>query len=308
MAASSHTDESPLPASESELPPHIAQIAAAGDALNATLPSHTRSMEGQTPASFARTTPSQADGAGAVPPVIDDDESQNLNTVKAKGKKKKPVKSASQSSVAGEGEKGGARKGSYVYVVECLNKAMVKVDKLTTGMTMRINSVTSTAESAAHEIATLRDKVAHLERKIDDLRWERADGDGTGSESGGASAGGQKRKAGSSAGSRTPKRARRTSRGRSSRRSSRFRSQDRGSRSRSSRHESGGRGSSASRSRSPRQHQGRWEEERRSGREETEDDEGHLDEEVASPGGGRPLVERLEKERAEAKALFGIPS
>ncbi|KAJ7764903.1 hypothetical protein B0H16DRAFT_1454701 [Mycena metata] len=286
MDAAPETTRTPSPASDPDLPPHIVAIAAAGDALNATIPSHARSMERQTVASFARTTPVQVDGAEAVTPVIDDDESQNGPKVK---KPKRVMKSASQSSVAGEGEKA-ARKGSYNYVAECLTKAMAKVDKLTTGMTMRINSVTSTAESSAHEIGTLRDKVARLEKSIDDLRAERADGYDTGTESDSAATGGRKRKAGSNAGSRTSKCARYASCGRASHQSSRDASRDRWSPSRSSR------------SRSPQQREGSEEEKEKEGRstgEETEE-EGYEYEGSAS-GGGRPLLERLEAEKKTAK-------
>ncbi|KAJ7156266.1 hypothetical protein C8R46DRAFT_1294880 [Mycena filopes] len=208
----------------------------AGPATPVVLPSHARSMVGQTAPSFART---QDDGVEAVPvvtgpvitaPVVIDEAASHAATTpkkKGKGRASTRAKAASQRA-AGKGpeKEKVARKGSYKHAAESLEQATKKTDQLLTSMSNRINSVKSTAETSAHELATLRDKLARLERRIDGILAVRADDAAradvvddydTGSESGGA----QKRKAASSAGSRSPKRGRWETRGRSSEKGSR---------------------------------------------------------------------------------------
>ncbi|KAJ7168701.1 hypothetical protein C8R46DRAFT_1092381 [Mycena filopes] len=209
----------------------------AGAATPVVLPSHVRSMVGQTAPSFART---QDDGVEAVPVVtgpvitaplvIGEAASHAAATPKKRGKGSTQRASARAKApsqrAAGKGpeKEKVARKGSYKHAAESLEQATKKTDQLLTSMSNRINSVKSTAETSAHELATLRDKLARLERRIDGILAERAvraddaaradvvDEYDTGSESGGA----QKRKAASSAGSRSPKRGRWETRGRSS--------------------------------------------------------------------------------------------
>ncbi|KAJ7175324.1 hypothetical protein C8R46DRAFT_1248641 [Mycena filopes] len=232
-------------------------------------------MVGQTAASFTRTSAVAAGAssrAEAVPPVttVIDDPPPRAPASRAK----RLTKAASQSSVAAGPKAAGTN--TVQFVKNELVKSMAKMDKLLIGMTNRINSVSSTAETSAHEIKTLSNKVGRLEHRIADLRAEPTDAFDTGSVSETESLEGGKRKAASDAGLRTPKRARHKNHERAYQRSE--------ERSGASNDSSG----SASRQSSESL------EDVRNNEEEWGDVRGQMSERE------RPLQERLEAERSEA--------
>ncbi|KAJ7186143.1 hypothetical protein C8R46DRAFT_1026025 [Mycena filopes] len=274
-AAESHDDRA-----SSENPPEPPANLATGLAANPTatappVPSHTRSMVGQTAASFTRTSVVAAgasSGAEAVPPVTTVIDGSPPRAPAPRPKRL--TKAASQSSVAAGPKAAGTN--TVQFVKNELVKSMAKMDKLLTGMTNRINSVSSTAETSAHELKTLSSKVGRLEHRIADLRAEPTDTFDTGSVSETESVEGGKRKAASDAGLRTPKRVRHESRERAYQRSE--------ERSGASNDSSG----SASRQSSESL------EDARNNKEEWGDVRGQMSERE------RPLQERLEAERSEA--------
>ncbi|KAJ7776295.1 hypothetical protein B0H16DRAFT_1498114 [Mycena metata] len=122
-----------------------AQTQDAPPPASTTTPSHQRSMQGQTAASFVRAAAAST-GDGAVPvvttetdaPVVNETPAAEPPARKARAKRTGVKPAASLESVDGEEKK--PRKNSNKWILERLTETTARVDKLTKGMVDRINS------------------------------------------------------------------------------------------------------------------------------------------------------------------------